>query len=75
MIKLYEFAIGTSKCRRINSLLASFPYLLRHRIRPSLMSGMIRMKDMNAERDPNNSLLLYLNKSLRDMNPEVVVQA
>ena len=75
MIKLYEFAIGTSKCRRINSLLASFPYLLRHRIRPSLMSGMIRMKDLDVERDPKNSLLLYPDESLRDTDPEVAARA
>ncbi|KAL7532436.1 hypothetical protein ACHAXR_004624 [Thalassiosira sp. AJA248-18] len=70
MIKLYEFAIGTSKCRRINSLLASFPYLLRHRIRPSLMT-FYRVNDLNVERDPENSLLLYPDESLRDTDPEV----
>lgn len=75
MIKLYEFAIGTSKCRRINSLLASFPYLLRHRIRPSLMSGMISVNDLNVERDRENSLLLYPDESLRDTDPEVAQRA
>ena len=70
MIKLYEFAIGTSRCRRINSLLASFPYLLRHRIRPSLMT-FYRVNDSKIERDPENSLLLYPDESLRDTDPEV----
>jgi len=75
MIKLYEYAIGTSKCRRISNLLASFPYLLRHRIRPSLMSGMFSVNDANVERDPENSLLLYPDESLRDTDPEVAALA
>lgn len=74
MIKLYEFAIGTSKCRRINSLLASFPYLLRHRIRPSLMT-FYRVNDSNIERDPEHSLLLYPDESLRDTDPELMALA
>ncbi len=74
MIKLYEFAIGTSKCRRINSLLASFPYLLRHRIRPSLMT-FYRVNDSNIERDPEHSLLLYPDESLRDTDPELIALA
>ncbi|KAL7433564.1 hypothetical protein ACHAXH_002077 [Discostella pseudostelligera] len=74
MIKLYEFAIGTSKCRRINSLLASFPYLLRHRIRPSLMT-FYRVNDSNVERDPEHSLLLYPDESLRDTDPELIALA
>lgn len=75
MMKLYEFAIGTSKCRTIKNLLASFPYLLRHRIRPSLMSGMFSVSDANVERDPENSLLLYPDESLRDTDPEVAARA
>ena len=75
MIKLYEFAIGASKCRRINGLLASFPYLLRHRIRPSLMSGMFRVGDAEVERDPENSLLLYPDESLRDTDPDAAALA
>lgn len=74
MLKLYEFAIGTSKCRRINSLLASFPYLLRHRIRPSLMN-FYRVNDLNVERNPENSLLLYPDESLRDTDPDVAALA
>ncbi|KAL7452678.1 hypothetical protein ACHAWC_004401, partial [Mediolabrus comicus] len=74
LIKLYEFAIGTSKVRRINNLLASFPYLLRHRIRPSLMS-MRRVNDPEYERDPENSLLLYPDASLRDTDPDVAALA
>jgi predicted membrane chloride channel (bestrophin family) len=70
MIKLYEIPIGTSRCRRINNLLASFPYLLRHRIRPSLMT-FYRVNDSNVERDPEHSLLLYPDESLRDTDPEV----
>mmetsp|Transcript_18039 Transcript_18039/g.38983 ORF Transcript_18039/g.38983 Transcript_18039/m.38983 type:complete len:508 (-) Transcript_18039:44-1567(-) len=74
MLKLFEFAIGTSKCRRINNLLASFPYLLRHRIRPSLMT-FNRVNDLNTVRDPENSLLLYPDESLRDTDPEVAALA
>jgi len=70
MIKLYETAIGTSRCRRINSLLASFPYLLRHRIRPSLMT-FYRVNDSKIERDPEHSLLLYPDESLVDTDVEV----
>ena len=73
-VKLYEFAIGTSKVRRINALLASFPYLLRHRIRPSLIA-MRRVNDPEYERDPFNSLLLYPDASLRDTDPDVAALA
>lgn len=75
MIKLYERALGASKCRRINNLLASFPYLLRHRIRPSLMSGMFSVNNANVERDREHSLLLYPDQSLRDTDPEVAALA
>lgn len=74
MIKLYESAIGTPKCRRINKLLASFPYLLRHRIRPSLLS-LRRVDDPNIVRDPEHSLLLYPDVSIRDTDPEVAALA
>mmetsp|Transcript_35911 Transcript_35911/g.86673 ORF Transcript_35911/g.86673 Transcript_35911/m.86673 type:complete len:1040 (+) Transcript_35911:123-3242(+) len=74
MIKLYEFALGASKCRRINGLLASFPYLLRHRIRPSLMT-FYRVNDMNVERDRENSLLLYPDESRRDTDPDAAALA
>mmetsp|Transcript_1938 Transcript_1938/g.4198 ORF Transcript_1938/g.4198 Transcript_1938/m.4198 type:complete len:291 (-) Transcript_1938:101-973(-) len=74
MVKLYEFAIGTSKCRRINKLLASFPYLLRHRIRPSLMQ-LRRIDDPSVVRDPENSLLLYPDVSIRDTDPDVAALA
>ena len=43
MIRLYENEIGKSKRRRIQRLLAAFPYLLRHRIRPNLV--MYRLDD------------------------------
>jgi hypothetical protein len=65
MVKLYEFAVGTPKCRRIMQLLASFPYLLRHRIRPSLLQ-MKKVNDPNLIRDPENSLLLYPDVSMKD---------
>ena len=74
MLKLYEFAIGASRCRRIKNLLASFPYLLRHRIRPSLMT-FYRVNDLNIERDPENSLLIYPDESLRDTDPEAAARA
>ena len=74
MVKLFEFAIGREKCRRINALLASFPYLLRHRIRPSLMT-FYRVNDSNVERDPENSLLLYPDESLRDTDADAAVLA
>lgn len=74
-IKLYETAIGTSKCRRINNLLAAFPYLLRHRIRPSLMSGMTGINDPDVERDRKNSLLLYPDVSQRDTDVDAAARA
>jgi hypothetical protein len=46
-------------------LLASFPYLLRHRIRPSLLQ-MKKVNDPNLIRDPENSLLLYPDVSMKD---------
>jgi hypothetical protein len=74
MVKLYEFAIGTSKCRRINLLIASFPYLLRHRIRPSLLQ-MKKVNDPSFVRDPENSLLLYPDVSMKDTDPEIAALA
>ena len=38
MMNLYEREMGRSKRRRLQRLLAAFPYLLRHRIRPNLVS-------------------------------------
>jgi len=70
MLKLYEFAIGREKCRRLNNLLASFPYLLRHRIRPSSTS-FSPVNDDTVERDVFNSLLLYQDECLRDTDSQV----
>lgn len=74
MVKLYEYAIGTPKCRRIRQLIASFPYLLRHRIRPSLMQ-MKKVNDPSFVRDPENSLLLYPDVSMKDTDPEIAALA
>mmetsp|Transcript_18669 Transcript_18669/g.28982 ORF Transcript_18669/g.28982 Transcript_18669/m.28982 type:complete len:622 (-) Transcript_18669:119-1984(-) len=64
MMILYEQQIGTEKRRRVQRLLAAFPYLLRHRIRPNL--GMRRLKDNPEERDPENTILLYDDSALFD---------
>jgi hypothetical protein len=74
MVKLYEFAIGTSKCRRIRLLIASFPYLLRHRIRPSLLQ-LKKVNDLSFVRDPDNSLLLYPDVVMKDTDPEIAALA
>lgn len=55
--KLYEPQIGTLKLRRVNRLLAAFPYLLRFRIKPN--SIMRKLDDKTVERDPETSLILY----------------
>ena len=70
MLKLYEFAIGRKKCRRLNNLLASFPYLLRYRIRP-YSTSMYPVNDDTVERDVFNSLLLYQDECLRDTDSQV----
>ena len=57
MIKLYETQLGAEKHRRLLKLLAAFPYLLRHRIRPNLLYR--KLLDPNYKRDPEHSLLLY----------------
>lgn len=68
MIVLYENEIGPDKRRRLQRLLAAFPYLLRHRIRPNLV--MRRLDDEEHERDPDNSILLYQDSSTYDMDEE-----
>ncbi len=55
--KLYEKQIGVAKLRRVNRLLAAFPYLLRFRIKPN--SIMRKLDDPEVERDPKDSLILY----------------
>jgi hypothetical protein len=57
LCKLYESDIGTAKLRRVQRLLAAFPYLLRFRIRPN--SIMRRIDDPDYTRDPEHSLILY----------------
>ncbi len=57
LAKLYEPQIGTAKVRRVNKLLAAFPYLLRFRIRPN--SIMRKLDDPDVKRDPETSLILY----------------
>jgi len=57
MVTIFEQPIGTDKKRRVLRLLAAFPYLLRHRIRPNLLFR--KLLDTNYPRDPENSLLLY----------------
>ena len=68
MIRLYENEIGKSKRRRIQRLLAAFPYLLRHRIRPNLV--MYRLDDVQNVRDPEHSIVLYQDKAVDDLDPE-----
>ena len=68
LTNLYENEIGRSKRRRMQRLLASFPYLLRHRIRPNLV--MYRLDDEVNVRDPENSIVLYEDKAANDLDPE-----
>lgn len=51
-----------------------FASLIPAKIRPSLMS-MRRVNDPEYERDPENSLLLYPDASLRDTDPDVAALA
>jgi len=67
-IMMYETEIGIEKRRRIQRLLAAFPYLLRHRVRPNLV--MHRVDDELIQRDPKNTLLLYQDRALPDNDPE-----
>jgi len=73
MINLYENEMGRSKRRRLQRLLAAFPYLLRHRIRPNLI--MYRVDDMENVRDPGNSIVLYQDKAAHDLDPELAAVA
>ena len=68
MMNLYENQIGKAKRRRLQKLLAAFPYLLRHRIRPNLV--MYRLDDEENIRDPEHSLILYQDKAQSDLDPE-----
>jgi len=68
MTMLYENEIGIDKRRRIQRLLAAFPYLLRHRIRPNLV--MRRLDDAEYKRDPENTILLYQDSGPTDNDHE-----
>jgi predicted membrane chloride channel (bestrophin family) len=67
MCMLYEQEMGLEKRRRMQRLLAAFPYLLRHRIRPNLV--MRRLNDEQYQRDPENSILLYQDAAALDTDP------
>jgi predicted membrane chloride channel (bestrophin family) len=73
MSMLYEQEMGIEKRRRIQRLLAAFPYLLRHRIRPNLV--MRRVDDDQYPRDPENSILLYQDAAALDTDLEVAAVA
>jgi putative membrane protein len=73
MVNLYEDEIGRSKRRRLQRLLAAFPYLLRHRIRPHKV--MYRLDDAENIRDPENSILLYQDRVNNDLDPEAAAVA
>ena len=73
MMMLYDKEIGTDKRRRCQRLLAAFPYLLRHRIRPNLV--MRRIDDDEVKRDPEFSLLLYQDAAAFDNDVELAAVA
>ena len=73
MTILYENEIGKNKRRRLQRLLAAFPYLLRHRIRPNLV--MYRLDDEENVRDPEHSIVLYQDKAVHDLDPETATLA
>eukprot|EP00531_Pseudo-nitzschia_arenysensis_P001559 CAMPEP_0116133552 /NCGR_PEP_ID=MMETSP0329-20121206/10168_1 /TAXON_ID=697910 /ORGANISM="Pseudo-nitzschia arenysensis, Strain B593" /LENGTH=558 /DNA_ID=CAMNT_0003628193 /DNA_START=111 /DNA_END=1787 /DNA_ORIENTATION=- len=73
LINLYENEMGRSKRRRLQRLLAAFPYLLRHRIRPNLI--MFRVDDAEKIRDPENSIVLYQDRAAHDLDPELAAVA
>jgi ion channel-forming bestrophin family protein len=73
MMTLYEREMGRSKRRRLQRLLAAFPYLLRHRIRPNLV--MYRLDDVDNVRNPEFSIVLYQDKAGNDLDPEAAAVA
>jgi len=73
MVKLYEVEIGSKKRRRVQRLLAAFPYLLRHRIQPNTVMHLIG--DTEHPRDPEHSLLLYDDKTNNDNDAEAAAIA
>jgi predicted membrane chloride channel (bestrophin family) len=70
---LYEDQIGVEKRRRLQKLLAAFPYLLRHRIRPNLV--MRRLDNEDVKRPPEHTLLLYQDEGPTDDDPELAALA
>lgn len=73
LVNLYENEMGRSKRRRMQRLLAAFPYLLRHRIRPNLI--MFRVDDEENVRDPEHSIILYQDKADHDLDPDLAAVA
>lgn len=73
LVVLYENEIGIDKRRRVQRLLAAFPYLLRFRIRPN--SIMKKMNDPKFTRDPEYSLYLYQDHAAMDTDPEAAAVA
>ena len=73
MMLLYDKEIGADKRRRCQRLLAAFQYLLRHRIRPSLV--MRRIDDADFKRNPEFSILLYQDAAAFDNDPELAAVA
>mmetsp|Transcript_4246 Transcript_4246/g.11786 ORF Transcript_4246/g.11786 Transcript_4246/m.11786 type:complete len:379 (+) Transcript_4246:721-1857(+) len=73
MAKLYEVEIGTDKRRRVQRLLAAFPYLLRYRIRPKSVKSFKKIADPG--RDPEHSLLLYQDVAATDNDIEAATVA
>lgn len=73
MMNLYEVEMGRKKRRRLQRLLAAFPYLLRHRIRPNLI--MYRVDDEANVRNPEHSIVLYQDKASNDLDPEAAAVA
>jgi putative membrane protein len=73
LLNLYELEMGRSKRRRLQRLLAAFPYLLRHRIRPNLV--MYRLDDEENVRNPEHSIVLYQDKAADDLDPEAAAVA
>jgi len=63
MVLVFERPIGSAKKRRVLKLLASFPYLLRHRIQPDKL---MRQVSDTLERNPQTTLLLYEDSALFD---------
>jgi len=73
LVVLYENEIGKEKRRRVQRLLAAFPYLLRYRIRPN--SIMRKMNDPEFLRDPKHSIILYQDYAAMDTDPDAAAVA